>query len=375
MQANRFYLKYNLQFFAKDGPGGEKTEPATPKKLEDARKEGQVAKSRELVSALSLIAAFITLKVFIGYIGTSMMGLFTNTYGFISTFANPKVDEININTVMYLLQDGVISIIKIAAPIFAVSFAVAVVGEIYQVKWKPTVKPLKPKFGNLSPAKGFKRIFSSQSLINLVKSLVIIAIIIYLSWNTISNNMYVILNIYDYTLMRALLVIGDLIINLGIKISVVYLIYAFVDLLYQKKKFSSEMKMTKQELKDEFKNTEGDPIIKSQIKKKMMQVSQRRMMQSLPEADVIITNPTHFAVALKYDVKIAKAPIVLAKGEDYLAQKIKETAKEYSIEIVENKPLARMLYYNVDVGNEIPQELYQAVAEILAYVYGLKGKK
>jgi len=304
-----------------------------------------------------------------------MMGLFTNTYGFISTFANPKADEININTVMYLLQDGVISIIKIAAPIFAVSFAVAVVGEIYQVKWKPTMKPLKPKFGNLSPAKGFKRIFSSQSLINLVKSLVIIAIIIYLSWNTISNNMHVILNIYDYTLMRALLVIGDLIINLGIKISVVYLIYAFVDLLYQKKKFSSEMKMTKQELKDEFKNTEGDPIIKSQIKKKMMQVSQRRMMQSLPEADVIITNPTHFAVALKYDLKIAKAPIVLAKGEDYLAQKIKETAKEFSIEIVENKPLARMLYYNVDVGNEIPQELYQAVAEILAYVYGLKGKK
>ena len=167
--------------------------------------------------------------------------------------------------------------------------------------------------------------------------------------------------------------VGTLIINTGIKISIVYLVIGLADFIYQKHKFNEDMKMTKQEVKDEYKNTEGDPQIKGRQRRKMQEVSQKRMMQDVPKADVVITNPTHFAVALKYEAKVSSAPVVLAKGEDYLAQKIKEVARENKIEIVENKPLARMLYHNVDVGAEIPPELYQAVAEVLAAVYKAKN--
>ena len=173
-------------------------------------------------------------------------------------------------------------------------------------------------------------------------------------------------------MVSAVIVVGEVVIDLGMKIAFWFLIIAVVDYFYQKYKFSQDMKMTKQEVKDEYKNSEGDPQIKGKIKAKMREASQRRMMQALPEADVVITNPTHLAVALKYDKEKSSAPIVIAKGADYVAQKIKEIAKEHNIEIVENKPLARMLYYNVDLDREIPPELYQAVAEILAYVYGLK---
>lgn len=375
MKTENKYIQFNLQFFAQDGPGGEKTEPATAKKLSEARKDGKVAKSKELVTAISLIAIFYTLKLSIGYLGTSLIEIFLQVYNLIGTLVDPSAMEITVPSVMSLMTDVIVSMLLMMAPFFLVSALVAFLGDIYQVKWKPTTKPLKPKLGNLNPLKGVKRIFSTQSLVNLVKSIGIIIIILYVVWDTLKDNLYIFMELYEYTLNYALVIIANLVINLAIKVSFVYLIFGFADYIFQKHKFSKEMKMTKQELKDEHKNSEGDPLIKSQIRRKMLQVSQRRMMQSLPQADVVITNPTHFAVAIKYDLQIAKAPYVLAKGEDYLAAKIKETAKELSIEIVENKPLARMLYYNVDIGNEIPEELYQSVAEVLAFVYGLKGKK
>ena len=163
--------------------------------------------------------------------------------------------------------------------------------------------------------------------------------------------------------------------TLGIRISAAYIILAAADYIYQKWKFSEDMKMTKQEVKDEYKNSEGDPQIKGKIRQKMREVSQRRMMAAIPQADVVITNPTHFAVALRYDVTIAAAPIVVAKGTDFLAQKIKEVARENNVDIVENKPLARMIYHNVELGDIIPPELYQAVAEILAFVYNQKEQR
>jgi flagellar biosynthetic protein FlhB len=175
-------------------------------------------------------------------------------------------------------------------------------------------------------------------------------------------------------LEQAIILVGDLVIDLGLRISLIFLVIGFADFIYQKMKFKKDMRMSKQEVKDEFKNTEGDPLIKSKIRAKMREVSQRRMMQALPTADVVITNPTHLAAAIKYDKTAGEAPILIAKGADYLAQKIKDVAKENKIEIVENKPLARMLYYNVELGAEIPPELYQMTAEVLAYVYGLKNK-
>ena len=158
------------------------------------------------------------------------------------------------------------------------------------------------------------------------------------------------------------------------KVSIVYVIIAVLDFSYQKHKFNKDQMMTKQEIKDEYKNAEGDPAVKGKQKQRMQEASRRRMMQDIPKADVVITNPTHFAVAVRYDAKEAAAPVVLAKGEDHLAAKIKEVARENKVEIVENKPLARMLYYNVDIGQQVPPELYQAVAEVLAMVYHMQGK-
>ena len=187
-------------------------------------------------------------------------------------------------------------------------------------------------------------------------------------YNCVRKNMNILLTFYDVTLYTALSLVGNIIINLGIQISAVFLIVGFVDLIYQRHKFKTDNMMTKQEVKDEFKNAEGDPQVKGQIKRRMQEISRRRMMQQLPEADVVITNPTHFAVALKYEPDSGKAPVVIAKGADYLAFQIRDKAKEYNISVVENKPLARIIYHNVDIGMEIPPELYYAVAEILASV-------
>lgn len=374
MKTKVVMLEYDLQFFAKDGPGGEKTEKPTAKKLTDARKDGNVAKSKDLVSAVSLIALFVLLKFLIGNIGTSLMNIYTHVYTTITTLSVTYADEITYKNVVGILLDVTIDAAIVVLPIFAVGFIIAFVGDLLQVKWKVTTKPMRPKLSKISITKGFKKIFSKQSLVNFAKSVALVLIIGTTVLQTISSKQNYLYNFYEVSLMAALELIGDIVIDLGIKISAIYLIVGIGDYIYQKIKFKNDMMMTKQEVKDEYKNSEGDPQIKGKIRQRMRQASMRRMMQDLPKADVVITNPTHFAVALQYDLQIAKAPRVIAKGEDFLAQKIKEAAKEYQIEIVENKPLARALYANVEIGEEIPEELYQAVAEVLAYVYNIKNK-
>ena len=366
-------LEYNLQFFA-DGAGGEKTEPATEKKLSDARKEGQVAKSKEVANALGILSLFVILKLWIGLVGNQFLQLFSDIY--------KQIPDSVINWNGYLPQKAMyntffnmlIRTIIIAAPIFAVSFVVAFVADLFQVKWMITSKPLKPKFSKLNPISGFKRIFSVNSLVELIKAILKIGLIGYVVYSFLKDRVNDLFILYDIPLMQALSLIFQILIDLGIRISAVYIIIALADYIYQKFKFAKDMRMTKQEIKDEYKQQEGDPQIKAKIRQKMQEVSRRRMMQSLPQADVVITNPTHFAVAVKYDPDTAEAPVVLAKGADFMAQKIKQVAKEHDIEIVENKILARTLYNAVEVGEMIPPELYQGVAEVLAFVYHLKGK-
>lgn len=374
MVDEKFVLRMNLQFFA-DSDAGDRTEPATAKKLNDARKEGQVAKSSEIVNSVMLISFFVVLRVTVGFMAEQLMDGFPNFYNRISTLAVSKQVDTSLGAVNSLFQEGILELIIAVIPVFAAGFLIAFIGNVVQVKLVVTAKPLMPKFSKLNPINGFKRMFSLQSLINLMKSVLLVAIIGLVSISTIKDNYGLLMNIMDYSLTDAVIQIGTMVLDLAIKISAIYLAVGFVDLIYQKRKFAKDMRMTKQEVKEEFKQTEGDPQIKGQIRRRMREASQRRMMQQLPEADVVITNPTHLAVAIKYDVESRlSAPIVIAKGEDFLAQKIKEVAGEYDIEIVENKPLARALYYNVDIGAEIPQELYEAVAEVLAFVYQLKGK-
>lgn len=362
-----------LQFFA-DGPGGEKTEDATPKKLNDARKEGKVAKSKEIGNGLTLLALFVVLKIFLSWIGNRLGELFAGVYNRIPDMvqsAGNKVPESNFHHLFLLMM---IRALLIMAPVLLVGFLVAFLSDLLQVGWHPTGKPLQPKPNKLSPISGFKRIFSINSVAELVKSIAKILLIAIVSYSYLKNQHRIFFVLLDMPVTQATLLIGQVVVDLGMRIAIVYMLIALGDFIYQKRKFANDMKMTKQEVKDEMKDQEGNPEIKGKQRQRMQEASRRRMMQRLPEADVVITNPTHYAVAIKYDPDVNEAPVVLAKGADYLAQRIKEIARENKIEIVENKPLARMLYANVDIDAEVPPELYQAVAEVLAYVYHLQGR-
>lgn len=368
-------IKFDLQFFAKDGPGGQKTEPASQKKLDDARKKGQVAKSKDLTGAVLLLASFIILKVYLRSMGNSFVKAFQSNYMHIEELGGSSLEMGNLHNFFYtLMKDGIMDILLILLPFLAVSFVLAFIVDVVQVRWKPTGEPLKPKFDKFNPINGVKRIFNVKTLVNLLKQVVIVAVCVIVAYNKIKNQIMTLFNLYDMTLMESISVMGSIVMDIGITISIVYLVVGVADFAFEKFKFKDDMKMTKQEVKDEWKDTEGSPEVKSKQRRRMQEASRRRMMQAVPEADVVITNPTHFAVALKYEPDSGKAPVVIAKGEDYLALKIKEKARESDVEIVENKLLARMIYYNVELGNEIPQELYQAVAEVLAFVWKLKNK-
>jgi flagellar biosynthetic protein FlhB len=367
-------LEYNLQYFAKDGPGGEKTEEPTSKKKEDTRKEGKVAKSRELSSGVELITLFLILKFWVASMGENFIEDFTEIYNKIPDYTIYWGGNIIKEDYRILLNRVVIEMLKQVAIFFLAGMIIVIVVNMLQFKFQVTTKPLQPKFSKLNPISGFKRLFSMEKVVELLKSIAKVVLITYVVYKTIKNDWVYIMKFYDMPLNQAIQLIGTKVINLGLKISCIFLVIAFADLIYQKHKFHEDIKMTKQEVKDEYKNTEGDPQVKSRIRGKMREVSRRRMMNDVPKADVVITNPTHYAVAIRYNPDEAPAPVVLAKGADYVALKIKEIAKENKVEIVENKPLARMLYANVDVGQQIPPELYQAVAEVLAMVYKLQGK-
>ena len=366
---------FSLQFFAKDGPGGEKTEEPTAKKLSDARNEGQVAKGKDLTSAVMLLVLFMVLRFTVGNMGEGFIECFNKNYTQIGDLFTSIHGEYNMQYTIALIQSAALDMLKLLIPFFGIGFIIAIVIELAQVKWKPTSKPLQPKLSKFNPINGIKRMFSVRTLVSLIKQVVILVVIFIVVYNKLKSRMSDIYMLYDIPLISAIMFLGDIIFDIGTVICVIYTIIGIADYVFEKRKFRKDMMMTKQEVKDEWKNTEGNPEVKNKIRQKMSEASRRRMMQAVPEADVVITNPTHFAVALKYEQNKGKAPVVVAKGEDYLAAKIKEAARENNIEIVENKPLARMLYYNVELDEEIPPELYQAVAEVLAFEYNIKNKR
>lgn len=367
----KILLPLDLQMFAKEGPGGEKTEDATSKKLKDVRNEGNVAKSAEISTAATLLVFFVCIKFVIGFVGEHLLDSFDTFYTLIPRYVN---DNIEVAEFRYLLSESLLSITLIIAPFLLLGFVVAILSNTLQFKFQITTKPLQPKFDKLNPISGFKRMFSMNTLIELLKSIIKIVTISYISYTVLVEHMEELFLLYDMSVNQGLLLMYDIITELLLKIVILFWVVGAADFLYQKWKFKEDNKMTKQEVKDEFKNQEGDPKVKGQQRRRMQQASQRRMMAAIPQADVVITNPTHFAVALAYESGRGQAPVVVAKGADFLAGRIKEIARENNVEIVENKPLARMLYYNVELDAEIPPELYQAVAEVLAYVYQVRNK-
>lgn len=365
-------FRYDLQFFAND----DATEEPTSKKLSDARNKGQVAKSQELANAVSLLALFLILRIVVGSMGEGFRGVFNFVWTRIpDTLLNASMGMgISSQTIRGMLLYIIGRMLILMLPFLIVGVMIAFVINILQIGFKITTEPMKPKLDKLNPMNGMKRLFNKDALIRLLLSIAKIILIAVIAYSAISGNADKLLVMFDMDLFNAVSLVGDIILTAGTQIAAVFLVLGFVDLLYQKRQFHKNMMMTKQEVKDEYKNTEGDPEIKGKQKQRMREASQRRMMQEVPKADVVITNPTHIAVALRYDTELESAPVVLAKGEDYVARKIREAAAEAGVEIVENKPLARMLYQTVDIGQEIPPELYQAVAEVLAMIYNLKNR-
>lgn len=258
-ETNNLILKYDLQFFAKDGEGGEKTEPATAKKLKDAREEGKVAKSKELTAAFDLIVLFLVLKVFISFVGKGMLGLFPSIYAKIPEFIKINASGLSSHAVSVFLTEMILKWLEIAAPFFVCGVVITILISIIQVGWKISTKPMQPKLSKMNPLNGFKRIFSKDSLFELLKSVVKIVLIVYIAYTSIKNHRNQLFILYDLSLNQAVCLVGEIIIDTGLKISIVYLVVGIADYVFQKRKFNEDMKMTKQEVKDEFKNTEGDP--------------------------------------------------------------------------------------------------------------------
>ena len=348
----------------------EKTESATPKKRREAREKGQIPKSRELVTALLLIVTFWAMKTFSDWMLGDMLTAVKEGLTFPEDLDNlytiPNISKLYM---VKLMDTG-----KILVPVLGFGVLVSLVVNYVQVGVIFTAKPIIPSFNKMNPIEGFKRIFSRQAFVEFIKSNFKILLIGYFIYAYLFKNYSVIPDLIDMDLRQTSVYIADIIYNIGIRAGVVLFILAIFDYTFQFWEHERNLKMTKQEVKDEYKQTEGNPQIKGRIREKQRQMAMRRMMSEVPKADVIITNPTHFAVAVKYDSEKSESPVVLAKGKDLIAKQIREKAKEFKIPIVENPPLAQTLFKTVEMGQNIPADLYKAVAEVLAYVYSLKNK-
>ena len=346
---------------------GEKTEEPTQKKRDDARKKGTVAKSQELNTAFILLIGFLILRILWEYI-----------YGNIADYTVYLYSHLGQSTTTEGITELFIGImILLAKTVLPVMFAILIVGlaiNVFQVGLMISTERLEPKLDNLNPINGFGRIFSKRSLVELAKSIFKIIVIGYFLYLYLKDQIPLLPQFIFFDLGQSLATAADIIFTMAFQVVGVIMVMAVADYAYQQWQTTQDLMMSKQEVKDEYKQMEGDPQIKGKIKQKQRQMAMQRMMSEVPKADVIITNPTHLAVALSYK-KGMIAPTVLAKGQDLVAERIKQIAREHRILIVENKPVARALYESVDVGGMVPAELYQAVAEILAYVYRIKHRR
>ncbi len=360
-------IRLKLQFFAGEG---EKTEKATAKRKQDARKKGQVLQSREVSSSIVLLLAFLSVKLLGSYMCREIEAFFRLCV----TELAISFDQGSVNELLRLMSLVMIQLLKVAGPVLGIAMVAGTAIQYAQVGSLFTMEPLKPKFSKLNPINGIKRIFSLRGLTELIKALLKIIVVGVIAWQSIRAEENNIVKLMDLDLLSISGYIFTTAIDIAIKICVVMVIIGILDYGYQWWQYEKDLRMTMQEVKEEFREMEGSPETRQRIRQKQREISMRRMLSEVPKADGGITNPTHYAVAIQYDDKKAPAPVVVAKGQNYIAQRIKEVAKANGVEIVENKELAQALYKAVAIGRQVPPELYQAVAEILAFVYQLKGK-
>jgi flagellar biosynthetic protein FlhB len=358
-----YKYKLDLQFFA-----GEKTEKATPKKRQESRKKGQVAKSQDVNAAILLLFVFLFFWFGGGMMLDRMLALFTRS------FEDYMLLELTEHTTFSLLFTLLPEIAVIILPVMLVAMIGGVLASYMQIGFLFSTEAIHFKLEKLDPIKGAKNIFSMRAIVELLKSSLKITfvglvtfLVLWLDWEGI-------MRLSQVSLEEALVFLSTLVLKMGFAATVVLLFLSVFDFFYQKYDFEKNIRMSKQDIKDEYKNVEGDPHIKSKIKQKQREMAMQRMMQDVPKADVVITNPTHYAIALKYDEAKMDAPYVVASGVDYIALKIRNIAENNEVPMIENRPLARALYEQTEIGDAVPEEFFKAVAEILAYIYRLKQK-
>ena len=343
-----------------------KTELPTPKRLKDAKKKGQVAKSNELSPAVGLVI-FSLAALYMGRL------LLHNGMLFMRRGLTFQLnEELTVTRAGEIMGERIADFFIILFPYLLVAVLIGIVMNLAQVGFILTAHPIKPDIKKINPIEGFKNIFSKKAIFTFAKNFVKLLVVFYLTYRTLSSSVSRILSAGMIGTEKLFFFLLEFARELTLIIGFVMLAIAATDYVFQRREHRDKLKMSKQEIKDEYKETEGNPQVKSARQQKQREISMNRMMTSIPEADVLITNPTHLAVAIRYDSEKDDAPVVLAKGADYLASRIRELAREHDIPVIENKPLARTIYQKSEVGEAIPIELYQGVAEILALVYRLK---
>lgn len=348
---------------------GEKTEKATPKRKQDERKKGNVFQSNEVGTVLSLLAVFFSLQLLGPWIVANLESTMTDFFTLSSTKTMLSMTDMNEFLRKVCLCFGVTIL-----PVLIIGAFASCLSTIAQTRGLVSFEALKPKFNRINPIQGFKRLFSLRGVVELLKSILKIVILGIVIYQALEQELSVIPRLVDMTIPQAGAAIGSAIMDIVKKTALIMAFVAAFDFLYQWWEYEKNLRMSKQEIKEEYKQTEGDPQVKSKIREKQNMMARRRMMQNVPNADVVIRNPTHFAVALQYDPTHHRAPVVIAKGQDSLALRIVAVAEQHDIVVTENRPLARGLYENVELNAEIPDRFYQPVAEVLAFVYNLKKK-
>lgn len=351
------------------GDAGEKTEKATPKKRRDQRKEGNVFQSKDVVTVISLFGSFYILKMLFPGIYETVRAFMIDFIGYAGTVTSVTQGQVNEVAKMVIM-----AIVKTILPLLLITSVLAIIATGVQTRFLVSSKSVRPQFNRLNPISGIKKLFSLQNVVELIKSILKIIILVAVIYNIVIDDMIRVVRTMDMDVIMSGRYMLEMVMTMVMRICLAFFVIAALDFMYQWWEYERKLKMSKQEVKEEFKQTEGNPEIKSRIRNIQNQRARERMMQAVPGADVVIRNPTHFAVALKYDENLYRAPIVLAKGQDELALRIVRVAEGSGVAVIENPPLARGIYASTNLSQEIPQEYYGAVAEVLVYVYKMNNK-
>ncbi len=350
-------------------PRPEQTERATPKRREEARKRGQIAKSQDLAGAAVFLAGVFVLHAVAGItfrnVSTAMEAVLWSTH---------QQQDLTVRSVwmVFARAFGAISLAMIA--LFGAAIVSAIGTNVLQTGFLITLQPLSPSFAKINPAHGLQRLFSKTVLVNLGKQLLKLGAVMVILYTSVMANINTLFMLGQMSASQIVGFTGDLIFSIGWKFGFLLVVVALIDYAYERWQYEENLKMSKQELKDEYRQSEGNPEIKGAVKRRQREFARRRMMAAVPRATVVVTNPTHFAIALEWDESKMDAPVVTAKGADLVAKRIREIAKEHGVPIMENPPLARTLYAKVELDQAIPPNMYAAVAQVIAFVFKLKRK-